>query len=264
MVAEKTLWATNIEYLNDTSEFKHGENVILETLKRWKRRQKSQFGDRAKFFELIDNAPEFFNAADLFVISLTEKRDQLSQWRGYTQKNSGYSIGFDTDQLQTLGWAIDKMQLVKCLYDEKLQRSFADKLIHGCLERFEQRLSQSNDKMTIRGLQPEIVELQVFSTFVAASMKNAAFSEECEWRLLGLRRDPSKLFFRSGTSSLIPYIQIKWRDADKNSDSNPIRSITVGPCPNPDLSTKAVNRLLASQELGGVTVHKSKIPYKSW
>jgi hypothetical protein len=264
MISGSSMWATNIEYLNDTAEFNHGENIITETVNRWKRRPKNKNGVRKKFFELIDEAPRFFQAEDVFVISLTEKRDQLSQWRGYTPFNSGYSIGFDTEQLQLTGWATNKMQLMRCIYSEDQQKKFVDAFIDNLLNRWERRITKTNGQQLTKKLEDEVFEFRIFSIFVAASMKDPAFSEECEWRLLGLHRDYKTLCFRPGASSLVPYIQLQWGEGTKLKDAQPIRSVTCGPCPDPKLSEKSLRRLLDASNLSGVKIHQSDIPFRTW
>ena len=56
VVAGKTLWATNIEFLNDTSEFRHGEEVLKRIIKTRKRSAK---GDRKEFFKQLEIIPVF-------------------------------------------------------------------------------------------------------------------------------------------------------------------------------------------------------------
>lgn len=92
MVAGKALWASNIEFLNDSTEFKHGEKVLKDVVTT---RKRSVRGDRRCFFDELDKYPCFFQVEDVFLVSLTEEGDLLSQWRGYTPSGSGFSIGLD-------------------------------------------------------------------------------------------------------------------------------------------------------------------------
>ena len=41
----------------------------------------------------------YYSAGRRFVFSLSERRDDLSQWRGYAREGSGFTIGFDARAL---------------------------------------------------------------------------------------------------------------------------------------------------------------------
>ncbi len=261
MASGRTLWATNIEYLNDSAEFKHGEEVMRQIVASRKRGAK---GDRREFFDIMDESPNFFEAEDVFVISLSEADDLLSQWRGYTPSNCGFCIGFDPQSLTEALWALDEMQLVRCVYEGSEQKKFVTALLDFCLEMWvEHRQAERREAKDFRDMS-SIVLFKVYSTFVAAAMKHSAFAEEKEWRLLGLCRDPKRFQFRPGKSTLTPYIELKWGDGTKAQDTQPIRSVTVGPCPDPKLASKAVSRLLKSCGLKTVQVKSSQIPFRSW
>jgi hypothetical protein len=261
IVSGRTLWATNIEYLNDTTEFNHGEDVIREVIASSKHGTK---GDRREFFNTLEKKPSIFHAEDLFVISLSEEGDLLSQWRGYTPSNFGFSIGFDPQSLTEESQTLDKMELVQCVYDEAEQMAFAKSLLDSCLEMWIQHLKRDHARESSNRDLGSIISFKVYSTFAAAAMKHRTFAEEREWRLLGLSRDLERTCFRPGKSSLIPYIELKWDKETKAPQAQPITSVTVGPCPNPTLAAKSVSRLLRTCNLGGVQVKKSEIPFKSW
>ena len=261
IVNGKTLWATNIEFLNDIAEFKHGEEIMRKMAAH---RRYGAKGDRRDFFDALNKSPSIFQAEDVFVISLSEAGDLLSQWRGYTPSNSGFSIGFDSQNLAKTSWDLDLMELVRCVYEVDEQKEFAKAYFDKCLEAWlESRELERQEAKVSRNMIP-ILFFNVYSTFVAASMKHHTLKEEKEWRLLGLCRDRQRFRFRPGKSALTPYIELKWGDGTKAPESQPIRSVTVGPCPDPRLAVKSVSRLLESCGLNNVHMKKSEIPFRSW
>jgi hypothetical protein len=261
IVSGRSLWATNIEYLNDTTEFKHGEEVMRKIVASRKRGTK---GDRREFFDTLEKSPSFFKAEDVFVISLSEANDLLSQWRGYTPSNCGFCIGFDPQNLTSASWVLDKMELVRCIYEADDQNELGKTILDSCLEDWvKQREAERREANTFRNLS-SIASFKIYSTFAAAAMKHCTFAEEKEWRLLGLCRDLRRFQFRPGKSSLTPYIELKWGEGTTAQNAQPIRSVTVGPCPDPELGLKSVGRLLNSCGLESVRVKSSQIPFRSW
>lgn len=261
MVAGKAVWATNIEFLNDSTEFKHGEQVVTDVTEAHKRQAR---GDRKAFFDELDGCPSFFQAEDVFVVSLSEARDLLSQWRGYTPTSCGFSVGFDADGLSKAAWALHSMKLVRCVYTAEDQELFARSVLEHCLGLWDRR-DRGREKSGSAGPNVEAVfAFRIYSTFMAASMKHQAFAEEQEWRLLGICRERNAFKFRAGKSALTPYVELKWGKDTKAPDVQPIRSVTVGPCPDPQLSMKSVKRLLDSHDAEGVSVMSSEIPFRTW
>lgn len=235
MVCNKTIWATNIEYLNDTAEFKHGAEVLRKIVES---RKGHATGFRREFFDALDRHSSLFQSEDVFVMSLSEEGDLLSQWRGYTPSNSGFSIGFDARLLAKVAADLDGMHLVRCIYGEDEQREFAKSVLDSCLNLWiNQREIEEQQKKDFRNMEA-LVAFNIYSTFIAASLKHHTFAEEKEWRLLGLFRQPERFRFRAGRSSLTPYIELKWGKETKAPDAQPIRSVYVGPCPDPKLAGK--------------------------
>jgi hypothetical protein len=92
------LWATDVRFLNDTSEGQHGREVIEEAL------ANAQFGDDAALTVLREDARAFFDPTrrsemSSVVVCFSEQGDQLSQWRAYGA-GGGFAIGFDWASLE--------------------------------------------------------------------------------------------------------------------------------------------------------------------
>ncbi len=261
IVGGRSLWATNIEYLNDAAEFRHGEGVIEEIVAK---RKSAAKGEEESFFERLGESPRIFDAPDIFVVSLSESDDSLGQWRGYTPSNCGFSIGFDSRVLTSALWASDSMQLVRCIYGDEEQRQTARDLLETHIEGWIKRPKTPSGIRNSSAKVSAALSFRVQSAILAASMKHRAFSDEKEWRLLGVFRDTTNYRFRAGKSSLIPYIELRWGAGTNAPEAQPIRSVTVGPSPNPKLGNNSVSLLLKSLGMDHVRIKSSQIPFRSW
>ena len=81
----------------------------------------------------------------LFVFSLSEEGNLLSQWRGYTPLGAGVSIGFNQDKLQR--HAQQKgFSLIKCLYKKEEQDNILNPLLDKIITQFRHDLPSINTK----------------------------------------------------------------------------------------------------------------------
>ncbi|WP_133984155.1 hypothetical protein [Rhodococcus sp. IEGM 1351] len=89
-----------------------------------------------------------------------------------------------------------------------------------------------------------------------AFMKDHAFSDEREWRVLIINIADRTLKFRpDGTLGVIPYVDITF-------PVNAIREVIVGPGPHKELRKQAVEQLLAENKYTDTTVRTSEVPYR--
>ena len=258
MVQGKTIWATNINYLNDTEEYRHGERLINERLKR---RRKSRKNPASKhFFELLEGTSKWFSDDDVFVASLSERGDLLSQWRGYTPNGAGYCMGFASGALEKIAWNNARLQLLRCRYDREDQIASVDKLIDDTLRQWSESWKPHGEQGSFVNL-GLIYAFNIYRLFLAGAMKHPTFSEEKEWRLLGVQRGHDQIKFRPGRSFLVPYIELDWKGP---GDRSPLSSVRLGPCPHPVLARKSLQKFLEVSGADHVSVEETEIPFRSW
>ena len=190
----------------------------------------------------------------VFVASLTEQMDQLSQWRAYCPPGGGYSIGFPSLLLKTQATMQDYL-LLKCIYDQATQIKLLEELIGFYLGEFQRRSPPGSSDGAADELAQNLAE-----SFGAAMvrygpiMKHHSFHEEREWRLitrdLSIRQEG--VHHREGGTSVIPY-----RIFRLTSDINPTlaiegdedNSIVVvsGPSPDPVARAYGLNSFLFTE-----------------
>jgi hypothetical protein len=283
----KSIWATNIRYLNDVLERQHCLSAVQERLpgairdtglplqdERLVETLLARFSEneRAPFYELP------------FVASFSKDRDSLPQWRSYCHQGNGVCIGFRTDSLKKTSPAtridvggsernthVGTLTFDSVSYLKTEDTNAIDDLIHKTMGRSLSLMSRIRVENTSADPQPEqpIKVADFFWTLIdtkASRIKHPSFSSENEYRLIvttfaGLAEH---LCFRSSRSTLIPYIPLKFLCSNavlKTSYPYFIDSVTVGPAPDLRLSADALEGYFLSRDLN-VSVHKSKVPFR--
>ena len=93
IVDSGVLWASHIYYLNDSAEIIFACQLLRDLVKEQTPAAPQQDADfLGEFHSWLES---FTNTAyHLFVFSLTEEGNLLSQWRSYTPHGKGIAIGF--------------------------------------------------------------------------------------------------------------------------------------------------------------------------
>lgn len=274
-----TLWMTNILYLNDSSEFKHTLDLVKSELSEQKKqippcpsleRCRSEYSpeeiitvDIHDTFNIIGDVVDNIYRLDVkeesYVFSLSERKNDLSQWRGYCPREGGFCIEFDYDSLLSVIKNTKRCTLKKCIYDPKEKNDLVKFILDFVITSF-----KSNIKMDSYKASSEVLnKINEYSSCI----KHESFIFEDEHRIIIKNHSYEMKYCEmdylkhcEGKSMIIPYII--YRPVDKD-DKLPISKIIVGPTPHPELSKSSVDRLLKSNRYD-IEVEISKIPYRSW
>ena len=117
-----------------------------------------------------------------------------------------------------------------------------------------------------------IHECSVSSLFLPlfAGMKNEAFREEKEWRLIWTQRRAGDaqlpefcrpIRFRVSGGNLVPYVELSWPQ-EGGAPRMPIFQIRYGPTRLPDLARDAVQDLVEAAGFHNLKVEGSKVPLR--
>jgi hypothetical protein len=262
----KKLWMTNIYYLNDSSELIYTIKLVRSELIK---RQKLLTGkglraivkeddlniDEIKFrmYDIINSVLDDFlhkMIIENYVFSLSEKGNDLNQWRGYCPKEGGFCIEFDYHKLLSIIEKNKKNKIKECIYDKKIQNESVKLLFDETLKLVE---SKEGDRLN------KISNLILNTTVNMSSyFKDESFSDELETRIISSGSDDEKKYLE-GKSILIPYIEFSIED---NNGRLPISKIIVGPTQHQELSKSSIDHLLHSWKYE-IDVEQSNIPYRS-
>lgn len=279
IISKKSIWATAINYLNDTLEFEYAMKLIKEELK-WLSKQikNGEFGnveEEINCFKMIHSLFEFSISQQfikdnfyIFVASFSENGDLLSQWRAYCPENSGFNLGFDLNLVKDV---VNKQGFIvsKCLYDPEEQKAAIKYLLRewGLLYFDNMELfSVFAKKGDIKGLTSAV--MKVASKLIEAVahlcplLKEPSFVEEKEWRIVShpISVEHPQVKFREGNSMLVPYFNLHLA---QDTEGLSLESITIGPTTDPVSSSESLKAFLKSEKVNCEKVNISKIPYRS-
>ena len=307
IIQNMELWCTHVSYLNDSMEFKIGEKIYREELIKLAYGQSRHgaagayypeealsawpaasprpelppmyrrfahvalhYVDKDREEQEMESGGGWLNSADApFVASFSAKRDDLSQWRGYSGTGPRFSIEFRVTELQKLQ-DLTGVAFARVNYDVeaervRMRRDFLS-IVSEMLPLWIGTDRGYTDPWQIHP--PAMRELNQLTIGEARPLlKDQSFEAEAEYRLHSSNRSKawhttsSKLKFRPGRSFLVPYVPISLSEL-----TNPIKSVMVGPSAHPRESRASLTRLLWTkrQTLGTVDTAISSIPYRDW
>jgi len=294
IVESKRIWATDIRFLNDSQEYIHALELLEVVAKDIEKES-----NLATILECVKKACSTgalsSSQLQVFVISFSEAKDLLSQWRAYTEDWRGMSLGFN---LQTVRLTSDPNSLVAlapCVYreDEKVR------LLNAVLSHFLNEAEKITEELDSKAQQvafdtfrlpkdqweietdkafdgvaegvTERLKNAVGATLIDLArimplLKHSSFSEEKEWRLV-LPYDaitfPDLLEkdIRIGKSSLLPYIK---EPIGQEPGYPQLKHVIVGPTPVINRAIDSVKILLKWNGLSEVVVTESSTSFRSW
>ena len=260
MLDSKSLWATNLHYLNDATEITYAREPLRHAIFHMGDHIDDSFVPRRKEHKQLTqalleaaSAPLRFEA---YVFSLSEEKDLLSQWRAYCP-HTGYAIGFRVSALQAL--AAKAYSLARCEYDLGAHWGPAVRAhvrdVHAAFETMRLASIATNEAIEVCSARL----LALVHPYVT-TLKHPAFYEEREWRLVsGHGRVPrASLKHRVSASMLIPYAIIPFDGKERDL----ISEIVVGPTPLQALSLASIEGL--AQRVGlASNISTSKVPYRN-
>ena len=189
IVENRTLWATDVFYLNDSEEFALGIQIARDYMKNLKETANGEPAvGRLEWLlkELKGIGP--LRKKTVYVSSLSEDDDQLSQWRAYC-RGGGFAIGFKVGRLIELARAQDFV-LERCIYEPEEQRRFITRVVDSIAGPW---LNSSMPWPEQPGEGPRFeTHLRLVDELsrLSSTLKNKGFLEENEYRLVS---EPSVL-----------------------------------------------------------------------
>ncbi|NOU33858.1 MAG: DUF2971 domain-containing protein [Polyangiaceae bacterium] len=255
VVQNRTLWATDTNFLNDTQERTFANSALEEAARLAK---VPGFDEEVMADQLYGRAVLGFAQSrlrNLYVVCFSAHSDLLGLWRAYG-KDQGYAIGFDKEALEKLPspWQDETPPTLR-----EVTYGASDEL----RDEIRDYLSSLNETPTAH---PGV--MAQYSTWLEeklATVKHPAFADERETRLVygsiqleDLSPDDegkSVVRFRRGKFSVVPYLEVKWpREA--------LKKIVIGPGAHWETRMAGLQRLLACHGLPDVRVEASTMPLR--
>lgn len=264
IVEDRCLRVSHVYYMNDANEIRYGAELFKTVVTERQNQETDQ--------TLINFLIEFGNWLNqliglphyIFVFSLTEKGNLLSQWRAYTPSGvAGISIGFSEEGLKNIA-SQRGFELIKCLYDKKEQLGILNTELNEIVAKFIKDMPSINTA----GRPPNQKYLsycyqyseKLLKTF--CRIKDPLFQEENEWRLVSKYyekyTDP-EIKFKEGRTTLVPFIEFPLTDI--HDDGRLFEQVYVGPSPNFNLAYSAISSFLSNKKACKITIN-SQLPLR--
>lgn len=242
------IWATNIHFLNDSSEFKHALDLLKQEIEM--RLSTSKNKQERDALHAMSKESSFVSGVNVVTASFSEQRDDLSQWRGYGN-GSGVAIGFAADRLRSIAHARNFV-LAPCIYKDAEHLGLINELIDDALPKYLSPQSMLGPKSP--HLMPRVI-------MYAPIIKNGKFSAEAEWRLTSraISCTSNNYKFRTGQSTLIPYYAFPIVENQRSI----VTEVVCGPTPHQDLAQSAMKSLLIQLDIDA-EVSPTAIPFRNW
>jgi hypothetical protein len=274
---KRSLWASQIHFLNDSQEFKYAlrifEKVLAELQGKipkktmWERALEISSNpttvDKNDISTIIYGSLKNFVLAPVLekspicVFSFSEEGDILSQWRGYCPPRGGYSFGFRSDALMRF-LEIHNLHLLPCIYDKTKQEAIIEKEISEFHNTIAKKWTghEAIDKFI-----SEIPVVDFFIEFskIASVLKHSSFDEEKEWRIVSGLIPNRNMEFRIIKSMILPYFPISFSDFEPFL----IDEIIIGPSPEQSLAESSLMQFILKKNLN-ISIKTSKIPYREF
>lgn len=293
IVTSKQIFATDVRFLNDRTEFIHARAIAAQVIAETNDYGSNFFPARDYSKKAVDLAFDTGNlSADrlqVFVSSFSEAEDQLSQWRGYSQGSSGISLAFDLTKLRPPAHIDTLVTFAPCIYKPEEKKAILREALATFVEQSQEywtaafeaadAIWSAGDTVTGQAVIDKITGSPKFKTDLAAAMvkteadllrvaalsKDESFHEEREWRLVlplsmvktAFKNAPR---FRPANTTLIPYIAHPF--SPDPTAALPLTDVILGPGSHTSASQAAL-AFLRSQGIP-VEPRESKVPYRPW
>lgn len=271
IISRRSIRLSSLSLSNDTMEGRLVSHTFEKLM--------SQSGMGPEESEFIRETVKFVEETfDGLGFCMSEQPDILSQWRGYADDGQGFSIGFSKAYLEELARSANSHEssfhlervlykpseheaALKPTYDEIKRRIDSGELkkleFAGLLSLLSE---EETKKLNAEHLKSKInLGLPLLGAFPKVHiLKNIAFSEELEWRLITYfdKASDKKALFRATRDRLIPYREFKLESMSQNS----IVAIYVGPKNiTPDF---VIERFLSLNGFSNVEIHHSAASYR--
>jgi hypothetical protein len=202
---------------------------------------------------------------DMYVFCMCAENNLLNQWRVYGRDTVPVSIEFGTRGFLFHEWEPYYFDVVPIVYDTERQNKTVREAIAASIEyasRHEKAIFRSDDSV-------HAYVKKLASSFVdwSMSMKHPQFEVEKEWRLAtrwgSERRDLTGRAFRASPAGIVPYLVMSPKAEEKIDASRlPIRSVTIGPCKEPQVQKRTLHELLYQRGRADAEVRVSNLPIR--
>lgn len=223
IIQNESLWVSDISKSNDDLECAYSRNQIKDRIEQ----EIVNDTEVMHAWEMgYDMNSDLHDSVLTYVACFSEKKDCLSQWRGYADDGKGMAIGFNKKVLEQLAKR-EKFNLAfaKVIYDKNEHERHVERVLKENLKRMEER-----------GVGHVALELNTNYRMEFPLYKHPSFAEEEEWRFVLNSRPNGReikvgniIFkepkYRVANGKLVSYRELCF----SNIKENFVKEIWIGP-----------------------------------
>lgn len=190
IIENRSIWLSDISKSNDAQELKWMQeqctyyilDAWLKYVKDLENAGKAELVQLKDFeqFDRVKSCAEYPIYSKTWAFCLTEKQDDLGQWRGYADDGAGVAIGFKSDTFEAIEAICHFINREQDLYFKKVRYSAKE------IKSFFYEQLRLKD-ISVNCAPDTVIKLLEKATFSAIwnapFFKNSTFKEEKEWRL---------------------------------------------------------------------------------
>lgn len=251
---DRTLWATDIRFLDDTSEVRYSRELLRDRAVHLQLELDAEYGGHVSGLAARILA-DALTIPTTYVASLCEDGDNLTLWQSYGDRGHGFALGFGRLRLYEAAQAFG-YNLLPIMYDPVEQAAHCDQAIREAAEVVGGWGRDSNAPSAPL----QALLLGYAFTIVTWVIKNPAFRDQREWRLERMdlpRQAPRTIRTRSGIAGETPFEDVRL----DVSGAFPLEEVVLGPLA--DCDETEMRGLLDERGLHDVTVRKSTVPLRA-
>lgn len=273
IIETQSLFFSNVNFLNDSKEIKHGVDIVLKAIEEIEENEGSDI-----LYKMKDNINLLYES-EKYVTCFSKDGDLLSQWRAYGNNGKGISIGFEFSNLTD---SFDKyLTGTHIEYDEKIQIESIKEYINLIIKFYK----SIEDNYDWNGQDFNNLVAKLIITFfnnVIYSFKHPSFIDEREYRLQleidnnMYKKEDIELKFRATENLIIPYTIIKndyisYLETKVPNETEPIFSlkklpiskIIIGPSLDYETVKSGIKKFLFEKGYKEIDIEKSNVPYRN-
>jgi len=262
IVRSRTLWASDIRYMNDSAELKHAADLLRIEVQERLTRGQGKADLLGQFMDWISH--RIMNGHMLFATSFRAEGNLLSQWRGYSSHGKGVSLGFLSEYILECAGK-QKFQIGKCIYEPNIQRNLIGRVVDAVEVHAENSIDDTTPRQRIPEIYQEVFEqIKIDLLRISAILKHPSFREEKEWRIVSpvfTDLEASPVSFREANAMLVPYLEF-----DLQADAeHPLQldHLFLGPTSNINISMNSLKMYLAQHGIvPSRGIDYCQIPYR--
>jgi hypothetical protein len=258
VASSRALWASNAYCLNDSSE-------VIEAVKLVQRvatelAQESSGDKREVLEQLVKWLDSLKTPQGIYIFSMTERRNDLNQWRSYSRYGKGVSVSFEPASIEKIAEE-NACRLAKCIYRQNEKSVIARAVIEKTLETYEALRGSAGGGASKQRHHHVFEKLKSNYLTVFATFKNQWFKHEKEWRLISPhveKFNDDRVDYRVGASMLVPYFFVSLAGRQYLFDY-----VTLGPTEYNNDSMHVFGAFMSKRKVSK-SCFSSGIPYREW